>query len=75
MIFRNRLDFGVMTTRTKYQHLQERSDNRSREPFVRGTGIRASTIWHDLPKLIELGEEGNRGGKKYPVDSLSQASG
>ena len=36
-----------MTTKAKYQHLEKRPDKRSRELFVRGTGIRASTVWHD----------------------------
>lgn len=36
-----------MTTKTKYQHLEKRSDKRSQELFVHGTGIRASTVWHD----------------------------
>lgn len=36
-----------MNTKPTYQHLEKRSDKRSRELFVCGTGIRASTIWHD----------------------------
>jgi uncharacterized protein (DUF433 family) len=36
-----------MTTKAQYPHLEERPDKRSQELFVRGTGIRASTIWHD----------------------------
>lgn len=36
-----------MTTAGKYQHLEKRPDKRSEELFVRGTGIRASTVWHD----------------------------
>jgi uncharacterized protein (DUF433 family) len=36
-----------MTTKIKYQHLEKRPDKRSQELFVRGTGIRASTVWHD----------------------------
>jgi len=31
----------------KYVHLEKRSDKRSQELFVRGAGIRASTVWHD----------------------------
>jgi uncharacterized protein (DUF433 family) len=31
----------------KYVYLEKRSDKRSPELFVRGTGIRASTVWHD----------------------------
>jgi uncharacterized protein (DUF433 family) len=30
-----------------YQYLEQRPDKRSQELFVRGTGVRASTIWHD----------------------------
>lgn len=30
-----------------YQHLESRPDKHSRELFLRGRGIRASTIWHD----------------------------
>ena len=36
-----------MTTEATYRHLERRSDKRSRELFIRGTGIRASTVWHD----------------------------
>ena len=36
-----------MNTKAEYQHLEKRPDQRSRELFIRGTGIRASTIWHD----------------------------
>ena len=36
-----------MPTEPKYQHLGERPDKQSQELYVRGTGIRASTIWHD----------------------------
>lgn len=36
-----------MSTRAKYRHLERRPDKRSQELFVRGTGIRASTVWHD----------------------------
>jgi len=36
-----------MTTKTIYQYLEQRPDKRSQELFVQGTGIRASTIWHD----------------------------
>lgn len=36
-----------MSTRAAYRHLESRADKRSRELFVRGTGIRASTVWHD----------------------------
>lgn len=30
-----------------YAYLVKRPDKRSQELFVRGTGIRASTVWHD----------------------------
>lgn len=36
-----------MKTKAKYRHLERRPDKRSQELFVRGTGIRASTVWHD----------------------------
>jgi uncharacterized protein (DUF433 family) len=36
-----------MDAKTGYKHLERRSDKRSQELFVRGTGIRASTLWHD----------------------------
>jgi uncharacterized protein (DUF433 family) len=36
-----------MITRPKYQYLEERPDKHSHELFVRGTGVRASTLWHD----------------------------
>lgn len=36
-----------MVTKTIYRFLEHRSDKATEELFVRGTGIRASTIWHD----------------------------
>ena len=36
-----------MNTQARYRHLVERSDKRSKELYIRGAGIRASTIWHD----------------------------
>lgn len=33
--------------RPVYPYPEERPDKSSREPFIRGRGIRASTIWHD----------------------------
>lgn len=36
-----------MTTEATYKHLERRPDKRSQELFIRGTGIRASTVWHD----------------------------
>ncbi len=36
-----------MATEATYKHLERRPDKRSQELFVRGAGIRASTIWHD----------------------------
>ena len=36
-----------MATEATYKHLERRPDRRSEELFVRGAGIRASTIWHD----------------------------
>ena len=36
-----------METQTTYKHLVQRSDKQAQELFIRGRGIRASTIWHD----------------------------
>ena len=36
-----------MSTQARYRHLVERSDKRSTELYIRGAGIRASTVWHD----------------------------
>lgn len=36
-----------MATNTIYRYLDSRPEKKSEELFVRGTGIRASTIWHD----------------------------
>ena len=36
-----------MSTQAKYRYLESRPNSRSKELFVRGTGIRASTVWHD----------------------------
>lgn len=30
-----------------YKYLVQRADKRTQELFIRGTGVRASTIWHD----------------------------
>jgi uncharacterized protein (DUF433 family) len=37
----------MMETQTTYVHLVPRPDKQSRELFIQGTGVRASTIWHD----------------------------
>ena len=36
-----------MTPKTKYKYLEKRPDKKVQELFVRGTGIRASALWHD----------------------------
>jgi len=36
-----------MTTEAAYKYLERRPDKRSQELFIRGAGIRASTVWHD----------------------------
>jgi uncharacterized protein (DUF433 family) len=36
-----------METQTGYTYLEHRSDKRTQELFIRGTGVRASTIWYD----------------------------
>ncbi|HEX3035758.1 MAG TPA: hypothetical protein VHT73_11625 [Thermodesulfobacteriota bacterium] len=36
-----------MAPKAKYKHLEKRLDKKVQELFVRGTGIRASTLWHD----------------------------
>ena len=36
-----------METQTSYRYLEHRPDKRTQERFIRGTGVRASTIWHD----------------------------
>jgi uncharacterized protein (DUF433 family) len=37
----------MMETPTTYSYLEPRPDKRSQELFIRGTGVRTSTIWHD----------------------------
>jgi hypothetical protein len=37
----------MMETQTTYLYLEHRPDKRTQELFIRGTGVRASTIWHD----------------------------
>ena len=52
-----------METQTAYQHLVQRSDKQGQELFLRGSGVRASTIWHDRyvsclsPKRIAQGRD------------------
>ena len=36
-----------METPTTYSYLEPRPDKRIQELFIRGTGVRTSTIWHD----------------------------
>lgn len=36
-----------MVAKTRYRYLEDRHDKGSNELFVRGMGVRASTIWHD----------------------------
>lgn len=36
-----------METQTTYKYLVRRPDKRTQELVIRGTGVRASTIWHD----------------------------
>jgi uncharacterized protein (DUF433 family) len=36
-----------METHTAYIYLEPRTDKRTQELFIRGTGVRVSTIWHD----------------------------
>jgi uncharacterized protein (DUF433 family) len=37
----------MMETPTTYNYLEPRPDKRTQELFIRGTGVRTSTIWHD----------------------------
>jgi hypothetical protein len=36
-----------METQSTYKYLVQRADKRTQERFIRDTGVRASTIWHD----------------------------
>ncbi len=36
-----------MESKSRYRYLEPRSDKSTKELFVRDTGIRASTLWHD----------------------------
>jgi hypothetical protein len=36
-----------MDVQTQYRYLVERRDKGTQEIFLRGTGVRASTLWHD----------------------------
>jgi uncharacterized protein (DUF433 family) len=36
-----------MSTRATYRFLEARLDRRSRDLVIKGTGVRASTVWHD----------------------------
>ncbi len=36
-----------MESKSRYRYLEPRSDKSTKELFVRETGIRASTLWHD----------------------------
>ena len=36
-----------METQTRYTYLEHHPDKRTQELFIRGTGVRTLTIWHD----------------------------
>ena len=36
-----------MASKAQYRYLEPRSDKSTKELFLRDTGIRASTLWHD----------------------------
>jgi hypothetical protein len=38
---------GAMEMPTTHLYLSHRPDKRTQELFIRGTGVRTSTIWHD----------------------------
>lgn len=61
-----------MTTKASYQHLERRPDKRSQELFVRGTGIRASTVWHDR-YISRLDPDQIAKSRNIPVEAVYEA--
>jgi uncharacterized protein (DUF433 family) len=56
----------------KYQHLERRPDKQSRELFIRGAGIRASTIWHDL-YISRLSPEKIASDRDLSIEAVKEA--
>ncbi|MBM3934354.1 MAG: hypothetical protein FJ319_08645 [SAR202 cluster bacterium] len=57
---------------TTYKHLERRTDKRSKHLFIKGTNIRASTIWHDtyieVMSAAEIAED-----RELPVEAIYEA--
>lgn len=45
--FKTEIVEGERTAGKAYQYLEHRPDKKSQELFIRGRGVRTSTIWHD----------------------------
>jgi uncharacterized protein (DUF433 family) len=61
-----------MSTKAKYRYLGKRSDKRSQELFIRGTGIRASTIWHDR-YISRVRPDQIAGDRDIPLEAVYEA--
>ncbi len=61
-----------MSTKARYQYLERRPDKRSKELFVRGTGIRPSTVWHDR-YVSRFSPDRIAQDRDIPVDAVYEA--
>lgn len=61
-----------MPIMSNYQYLERRTDKRSHGLFVRGTGIMASTIWHDR-YVSRLLPDNIAGDRDIPVEAVYEA--
>ena len=61
-----------MTTRANYRHLEKRPDKGSQELYLRGAGVRASTLWHDR-YVSRLSPDHIAKDREIPVDAVYEA--
>jgi len=61
-----------MTVETAYVHLEPKPERSSEELHLRGTGIRASTIWHDR-YVSRMTPEQVATDRDVPMDAVQEA--
>jgi len=61
-----------MTTKANYRYLEKRPDKGSQELYVRGAGVRASSLWHDryVSRLspVQIADD-----RDIPLDAVYEA--
>jgi hypothetical protein len=61
-----------MEVQTPYQYLVARPDKGTSELYIRGTGVRASTIWHDR-YVSQLHPRAIAQDRDLPVEAVYEA--